>query len=256
LTLDTKGKVKDRNLCGANQDELIVSNDQFTLCDHLGSVRDIVNADGKIVNHIEYNAFGRLLNATGNKPLFCYTGKFFDDVTGLQWNINRWYDSTVGRWCSEDPIGFEGKDENLFRYVNDNSSGKTDRMGLKPNFVCRCCARAAGAATRAESEHYKKQGLWDHEDDYSGGNAMKHCIANCRTAKLCGVKCAKDFWDDFFEEGDQGIESRQDYANNAVGRNQASGSNCVLDCLTAWINGQLTCQSKTDPGTLVPCPSP
>jgi hypothetical protein len=37
----------------------------------------------------------------------------------LQWNINRWYDSNVGRWLSEDAIGFESKDTNLLRYVHN-----------------------------------------------------------------------------------------------------------------------------------------
>ena len=118
LTLDAKGNVKNRNLWGAGQDELIATNDQFTLCDLLGSVRDIVNADGKVLGHREYNAFGKVTRSTGKaESPFGYTGKMFDDATGLQWNINRWYDAEVGRWVSEDPIGFEGNDMNLFRYA-------------------------------------------------------------------------------------------------------------------------------------------
>jgi RHS repeat-associated protein len=132
LTLDAKGNVKDRNLWGANQDELIAVNDQFTLCDHLGSVRDIVNADGKVVNHIEYNAFGKVTKQTGKSGcVFGYTGKMFDDATALQWNINRWYDAEVGRWISEDPIGFEGRDMNLARYVNNSTADRLDPTGLQ-----------------------------------------------------------------------------------------------------------------------------
>jgi hypothetical protein len=48
----------------------------------------------------------------------------------LQWNINRWYDSKVGRWMSEDPIGFEGVDRNLYRYVHGVLLAKIDVFGL------------------------------------------------------------------------------------------------------------------------------
>ncbi|MDR2440942.1 MAG: RHS repeat-associated core domain-containing protein [Planctomycetaceae bacterium] len=70
--------------------------------------------------NFEYNAFGQLLSKTGNTDcVFKYTGKMTDEVTGLQWNINRWYDAKVGRWISEDPIRFLGGDFNLYRYVKN-----------------------------------------------------------------------------------------------------------------------------------------
>ena len=137
LVLDAKGRVKDRNLWGTNQDELIATNDQFTLCDHLGSVRDVVDAGGKVLNHIEYNAFGKVTKQTGKSDcVFDYTGKMFDVTTELQWNINRWYDANVGRWISDDPIGFEGKDGNLARYVGNCSILLTDIYGLVTIQVC------------------------------------------------------------------------------------------------------------------------
>jgi len=131
LTLDTKGNVKNRNLWGANQDELIATNSQFTLCDHLGSERDVVDAGGKVLNHTQYNALGRITKQTGKSDcVFGYTGKMFDDATGLQWNVNRWYDANVGRWISEDPIGFKGKDANLSRYVCNATTTNVDHWGL------------------------------------------------------------------------------------------------------------------------------
>jgi RHS repeat-associated protein len=41
---------------------------------------------------------------------FAYTGRFFDQTTGLQNNLNRWYDASTGRWLSEDPIGLAEND--------------------------------------------------------------------------------------------------------------------------------------------------
>jgi RHS repeat-associated protein len=53
-----------------------------------------------------------------------------DDVTNLQWNINRWYDARVGRWIYEDPIGFHAGDCNLQRYVYNSLPNALDFLGL------------------------------------------------------------------------------------------------------------------------------
>lgn len=42
----------------------------------------------------------------------------FAEITpGLQNNLHRWHDPTPGLWLNEDPIGDEGSDENLHKYV-------------------------------------------------------------------------------------------------------------------------------------------
>ncbi|REJ70396.1 MAG: RHS repeat-associated core domain-containing protein, partial [Planctomycetota bacterium] len=56
-------------------------------------------------------------------------GRAFDDETGLQNNLHRWYDPVTGRWASEDPIGFAAGDANLYRYVGNFSTGATDPEG-------------------------------------------------------------------------------------------------------------------------------
>jgi len=132
MTLNKNGGVKDKNLWGANQDELLCENDTWTLSDHLGTVRDLIDSEDVLRNHLQYNAFGKLVSATDakNLPRFRYTGKLFDAATGLQWNINRWYDAEVGRWISEDPIGYKSDNENLFRYVHNDSIKQVDPSGL------------------------------------------------------------------------------------------------------------------------------
>ncbi len=62
--------------------------------------------------------------------LFGYTGRMFDNEIGLQNNLNRWYDPVVGRWISQDPIGFEAGDANLYRHVGNSSTNATDPSGL------------------------------------------------------------------------------------------------------------------------------
>jgi RHS repeat-associated protein len=121
LQFDNKEiKPPHRYLWGTKQDELICDNNNWTLADHLNTIRDIVKSDGATVTHLEYNAFGKVISETKNDNVsFAYTGKLFDKSSNLQWNINRWYDSNVGKWVSEDPIGFKASDMNLNRYVQN-----------------------------------------------------------------------------------------------------------------------------------------
>jgi RHS repeat-associated protein len=43
------------------------------------------------------------------------------------------YDPTVGKFLSEDPLGFPARDANLARYVGNNAPNLTDPTGLMPN---------------------------------------------------------------------------------------------------------------------------
>ena len=44
--------------------------------------------------------------------------------------LHRWYDAVVGRWISEDPIGFALGDANLYRYVGNGVTTSSDPSGL------------------------------------------------------------------------------------------------------------------------------
>ena len=131
-----------RYLWGDNQDELLADETVsggvlWAATDPLGSVRDLLRLSGSttsVANHLTYNAFGMLMSKTSttaaDNTMFAYTGKWTDPVSGLQWNINRWYDAPTGKWISEDPIGFRGKDINLYRYTGNNTVASGDFFGL------------------------------------------------------------------------------------------------------------------------------
>ena len=112
-------------------------NTLWPLADHLGSIRDIADfneATGitAIANHRTYDSFGKLVDETGTASIpFGYTGKLFDKTTGLQNNLNRWYDPNLGKWISQDPIGFAAGDANLYRYVGNGPTNATDPSGLE-----------------------------------------------------------------------------------------------------------------------------
>ena len=54
-----------------------------------------------------------------------------DAETGLYYYRARYYDAENGKFISEDPIGFEAGDANLYRYVGNNPGNGVDPMGLE-----------------------------------------------------------------------------------------------------------------------------
>jgi uncharacterized protein RhaS with RHS repeats len=48
----------------------------------------------------------------------------------MQYNRARYYDAAIGRFLSEDPIGFAGGDSNIYRYVANSPLANTDPLGL------------------------------------------------------------------------------------------------------------------------------
>ena len=63
-----------------------------------------------------------------------YTGREYDADIGLYYYRNRWYDPEIGKFISEDPVGFAGGDINLYSYVGNNPLSLTDPFG---NYACK-----------------------------------------------------------------------------------------------------------------------
>jgi RHS repeat-associated protein len=99
----------------------------YFLTDHLGTTAALTDATGQIVEQLAYDSFG---NSTGSaRTRYGYTGRERDPDTGLVYYRSRWYDSQVGRFISEDPIGFKGGDVNLYAYVLNNPANFRDPTG-------------------------------------------------------------------------------------------------------------------------------
>ncbi|MEZ6112123.1 MAG: RHS repeat-associated core domain-containing protein [Pirellulaceae bacterium] len=106
---------------------------QWLLADHLGSIRDVVDDGGQLVNHIQYDSFGNVLSQSdsANSSRFLYTGREFDSESELYYYRARYYDANIGRFISEDPLGFGGGHINVFSYVGNLPVLYTDPLGLK-----------------------------------------------------------------------------------------------------------------------------
>ncbi|MBI1746366.1 MAG: VCBS repeat-containing protein [Acidobacteria bacterium] len=113
-------------------DQRVPSASYFYVVDGLGSVMKLADVMGTVQQTYGYDSFGNV--APGpinvNQP-FTYTGREWDAVSGLHYYRARYYDPVIGRFISEDPIGFEGG-INFYAYVLNNPLSFGDALGLKP----------------------------------------------------------------------------------------------------------------------------
>ncbi len=129
--------IDQRYLHGPGIDQVLSQEDQgstqWLLADDLGTVRDLIDSFGVIVNHLVYDSFGRLV--VQSNPLVVtriqFTGREFDDEVQLQYSRARYYDRQTGRFVSEDPISFSGLSTNLFSYVGNSPTVANDPSGLR-----------------------------------------------------------------------------------------------------------------------------
>ncbi len=136
LQFDDSGDLTHRYLHGPAidqvlADEVVGEGFLWTLSDHLGSIRDLTDSDGNLVNHIQYDSFGNIVAQTDAaiSTLFGFTGRERDTETGLSYYRARYYDPASGRFLSEDPVGFAADDPNLYRYAANNPVSFVDPQG-------------------------------------------------------------------------------------------------------------------------------
>ena len=95
-----------------NVDEMLAerraSTGGYYEADALGSISSLSNSSGTPANTYAYDSFGNLTASTGTlSNYFQYTGREFDAEIGLYYYRARYYDSTIGRFLSEDPLRFK-----------------------------------------------------------------------------------------------------------------------------------------------------
>jgi RHS repeat-associated protein len=151
--------------------------------DHLGTPQKIIDSSGAVVWAATYDPFGKAnVTSAAIENNLRFPGQYYDQETGLHYNLNRYYDPSTGRYLTPDPIGLEGG-INLFVYAANNPVNLSDPTGqVGPIAIAIPVIGVVGAGEAAL---------------IAGGAALTICmlIPDCRKElehflkELCRVRC-------------------------------------------------------------------
>ena len=133
--VDGSGSVLARYTAGGGIDESLAEFMSTTASyyeqDALSSVTSLSNSAGALANTYTFDSFGKVTTSTGTIPnRFQYTGREFDQETGVSYYRARYMDPSTGRFFSEDPVRFF-QGPNFYHYVDNNPLNLTDATGLQ-----------------------------------------------------------------------------------------------------------------------------
>ncbi len=132
---------------------------EYIHTDALGSPVAITDPNGNVIERSEYEPYGATLNRPADdRP--GYTGHVVDAATGLNYMQQRYYDPTIGRFLSVDPIAADanlGVNFSRYWYANNNPYKFTDPDGRQStegawNFIKGVAVGALDGAM--EDAHY------------------------------------------------------------------------------------------------------
>jgi RHS repeat-associated protein len=159
--------------------------------DHLGTPRELTDADGHLVWTATYRAWGataeitnpprRVFGGVGNaveqgweeqaSPVtqnLRFQGQYFDAETGLHYNRYRYYDPDCGRFVSQDPVGLAGG-MNAYLYA-PNPTQWIDPSGLCSSTLDRNLGGRVGDDKQAH--HLIPEEIWGKHKAFFDGIGM------------------------------------------------------------------------------------
>lgn len=179
--------------------ELLGGYDQRDLfTDHLGSIILSTNPRGQILEQVSYQAFGGIHHqslAEGQNPeQRKFTGHEYDIDTGLNYAGARYYNSSIGRFVSQDPVFWnmseietqlaDPQSWNSYSYARNNPLILTDPTGEFWHIV----AGAAVGAAISGGITYWRTGDWGQAGKAAAGGAVAGALfAAVGPASLAGT---------------------------------------------------------------------
>ena len=136
-----------------------------------------------------------------------FTGREYDSYLELQYSRARMYDPKLGRFISEDPIGFAGGDFNLYGYVRNNPVSRTDPFGLcwpwewayYYYYTYKCGNSGIECKRRIETEFAQNPITWCEMNPMESPNSKvwRECFESnpdCQLMIYYGGKCGVTAW--------------------------------------------------------------
>ena len=121
-----------------------------------GDVVKLIQANGHVVAHYTYDAWGKILDSGGNlaevNPLR-YRGYYYDNETGFYYVSSRYYDPEIGRWINADDaiagVGGDIRCYNLFAYCMNDPVNMSDHTGHWPQWIKNAASAVVNAVKKA-----------------------------------------------------------------------------------------------------------
>ncbi|WGG51440.1 RHS repeat domain-containing protein [Rugamonas sp. DEMB1] len=194
-------------------------------CDHLGTPHELFDGQGRLVWSAKYKAWGKVFDEKSQEieqPLR-FQGQYHDAETGLHFNRFRYFNSDIGRFISQDPIGLLGG-INTYIYGDANPINKTDPLGLA-TFMCTKPLHALGG-----------DGAKSGADTW--GNPLYHqylCVSDGKGEHICGGQDqrGKKWYDPLNGPG----KPSNDSYDKITCKQEEPDNNCIEKCLLTKFNG-------------------
>ena len=212
--------------------------------DQIGSLRAIsrvLSPDNtvEVVKQITYDTFGNILTDTNPtlKVPFGFAGGLYDVDTKLTRFGYRDYDAYTGKWTAKDPIGFQGRDSNLYGYVLGDPVNFIDSKGLYIDPRLKDKGVPSVMGDNSNSPWLGLSDMWDNyqkmkKADTKGIDKYFHCLANCHATNrgIGGKNMAKSISDfrEWYQEPFDGVEACE--ADQIANRQGRKGGNCAKTC--------------------------
>ena len=104
--------------------------------DRLGSVVNLSNSSGDLVETYQYDAWGNADTYGAVDNPYFFTGRRYDPETGNYYYRARYYKPSIGRFLQTDPLGYiDGP--NPYTYVTNNPVNFIDPFGLDTYYIDR-----------------------------------------------------------------------------------------------------------------------
>lgn len=144
--VDSSGKIVELRILGKGHGAEVGAAVAFELDgkaympthDHRGDITSLVDpVQGKVVETYRYSAFGeeQIFDSNGQRVSssqlgnpWRFSSKRYDEETGLLYFGGRYYDPSLSRWMTPDPMGF-GDGPNLYAYVHNKPLTAIDLYG-------------------------------------------------------------------------------------------------------------------------------
>ncbi|SPP65285.1 RHS repeat-associated core domain-containing protein [Nitrospira lenta] len=152
------------------------SGNEFFHTDDLGSTVALSDDSGSVTTRYTYGPFGSTTVTGSSTNPFQFTGRE-NDGTGLNYYRARYYSPTRSWFLSEDPLGFDAGDPNLYDYVSNSPTNLVDpsgEAGRIPPFVKKCVVGLIKAIAKIAGTDLAKRKPDVDPDDLL--DAAKGCV--------------------------------------------------------------------------------